>query len=42
VKKNNYEIFLDEGLLNYKYHEKWQAELKDRTIFECVGLKFNT
>ena len=40
--RNNYEIFLDEGLLNYKYHEKWQAELKDRIIFECTGLEFNT
>ena len=25
--RNNYEIFLDEGLLNYKYHEKWQSKL---------------
>ncbi|MEK0367830.1 MAG: hypothetical protein QQN45_07880, partial [Nitrosopumilus sp.] len=38
----NYEIFLDDGLLNYKFHEQWQSELKDRSMFDCVGLKFRT
>jgi len=38
----NYDIFLDDGLLNYKFHEKWQSELQDRSTFDCGGLKFRT
>jgi len=37
-----YEIYLDESLLVYKLHEKWQSELKDRIIFDCSGLKFDS
>jgi len=37
----NYEIFLDESLLTYKYHERWQSEIRDKTIFECLGKKVN-
>lgn len=37
----NYEIFLDEDLLTYKYHERWQSEIHDKTFFECVGKKVN-
>jgi len=40
--RNNYELYLDESILYYKFHEKWQSELKDRTIFECRGLEFRT
>jgi len=38
---NRYEIFLDENLLIYKLHQKWDAEIKDRTFFQCSGLKIN-
>ncbi len=38
--RENYELYLDDSFVYYKYHEKWQMELKDRTIFECTGLKF--
>ncbi len=34
----NYEPYLDENALTYKYHLKWQAEVKDRTTFSCSGL----
>jgi len=37
----NYEIFLDENLLTYKLHQKWDAEIKDRTFFQCDGLILN-
>jgi len=39
---SNYDIYLDESLLNYKYHERWQSEIRDRTFFDCGGLEFNT
>lgn len=34
----NYEPYLDENVLTYKLHLKWQAEIKDRTTFGCSGL----
>ncbi|MDE1769995.1 MAG: hypothetical protein KGI28_05525, partial [Thaumarchaeota archaeon] len=34
----NYEPYLDENSLLYKYHLKWQSEIKDRTTFSCSGL----
>jgi hypothetical protein len=38
--RKNYELYLDESLLTYKFHEKWQSEFKDRIIFSCDGLSF--
>ncbi len=40
--RENYELYLDDSIVYYKFHEKWQSELKDRTIFDCDGLKFGT
>ena len=40
--RENYELYLDDSFVYYKFHEKWQMELKDRTIFECAGLKFSS
>ena len=37
----NYDMYLDDSLLNYKFHDMWQSEIRDRTIFECAGLKLN-
>ena len=34
----NYEPYLDENTFNYKFHMKWQSEIKDRTTFSCSGL----
>ncbi|HXU95235.1 MAG TPA: hypothetical protein VFP45_02250, partial [Candidatus Nitrosotalea sp.] len=34
----NYEPYLDENVFNYKFHMKWQSEIKDRTTFSCSGL----
>ena len=39
--RTDYQLFLDEGLLLYKYHEKWQSEIKDRSFFTCAGFKLN-
>jgi len=39
---SNYDIYLDDSLLNYKYHERWQSEIRDRTFFDCSGLEFTT
>ena len=39
--RSNYELFLDDSLLTYKFHQKWDSEIKDRTFFECVGLSLN-
>jgi len=39
--RTDYQLFLDEGFLFYKYHEKWQSEIKDRSFFTCGGLKLN-
>ena len=38
--RDSYEIYLDESMLVYKLHEKWQSEIKDRIIFSCQGLSF--
>ncbi len=40
--RHNYEIYLDDSLMVYKLHEKWQSEFKDRIIFECAGLEFSS
>jgi len=34
----NYEPYLDENTFNYKFHMKWQSEIKDRATFSCSGL----
>ena len=39
--QSNYEVFLDETVLSYKFHQKWDAEIKDRTFFSCEGLNLN-
>jgi hypothetical protein len=39
--RNSYELFLDDSLLTYKFHQKWDAEIKDRTFFSCEGLNLN-
>ncbi len=39
--RTDYQLFLDDGLLIYKLHEKWQSEIKDRSVFECAGLNLN-
>ena len=39
--RTDYQLLLDEGFLFYKYHEKWQSEIKDRSFFTCDGLKLN-
>ena len=39
---SNYDVYLDDNLLNYKYHERWQSEIRDRTFFDCGGLEFST
>jgi hypothetical protein len=38
----NYDVYLDDSLLNYKYHERWQSEIRERTFFDCGSLKFTT
>ena len=37
----NYEPYLDENTFNYKFHMKWQSEIKDRTTFSCSGLNLS-
>ena len=39
--RSNYELFLDDSIMTYKFHQKWDSEIKDRTFFECVGLSLN-
>jgi hypothetical protein len=39
---SNYDVYLDDSLLNYKYHDRWQSEIRDRTFFNCGGLEFRT
>jgi len=34
-------VVLDDNLLAYKYHEKWQSEIKDRAFFNCGGFSLN-
>jgi hypothetical protein len=33
-----YLSYYDENLLTYKFHGKWQAEIKDKSVFSCSGL----
>ena len=40
--RDSYELYLDESLLVYKFHEKWQSEIKDRMMFSCTGLSFES
>jgi len=40
--RSNYELFLDDSFLTFKFHQKWDSEIKDRTFFECVGLSLNS
>ncbi|HMK33361.1 MAG TPA: hypothetical protein VK431_07055, partial [Nitrosopumilaceae archaeon] len=37
-KVTNYNPYLDQNVLLYKFHLKWQAEIKDQTTFSCNGL----
>jgi len=37
-KIERYHIFLDQGLFSYKYHGKWQTEIKDRLTMSCVQI----
>ena len=30
--------YYDDNLLRYKFHGKWQSEIKDKSIFSCAGL----
>lgn len=39
--RTKYELFLDQNALTYKYHNRWQAEIKDRVFFSCSGFKLN-
>ena len=39
---SDYVSYYDENLLNYKFHGKWQSEIRDRSIFSCAGLKLQT
>ncbi len=39
--RTDYQLFLDDALLTYKLHEKWQSEIKDKSTFECAGLNLN-
>ena len=30
--------YYDDALLKWKFHDKWQSEFKDKSIFACAGL----
>ena len=34
--------YYDDNLLAYKFHEKWQSEIRDRSIFSCAGLSITS
>ncbi|MCE9652265.1 MAG: hypothetical protein K8Q89_04290, partial [Nitrosarchaeum sp.] len=34
--------YYDDNLLRYKFHGKWQSEIKDKSIFRCAGLSINS
>jgi hypothetical protein len=34
--------YYDDHLLRYKFHGKWQSEIKDKSIFRCAGLSINS
>jgi hypothetical protein len=33
----NFITYYDDALLKYKFHEKWQSEFKDKSVFSCGG-----
>ena len=37
----SYQLFLEDYILGFKYHELWHMEIKDRILFSCDGLSFN-
>ena len=40
-KMANYDLYLNEQLLTYKFHEKYSSEFQDKTLFECNGFFLN-
>ena len=34
----NFVTYYDDGLLKWKFHDKWQSEFKDKSVFTCAGL----
>ena len=38
----DYVSYYDENLLTYKFHGKWQSEIKDRSLFNCAGLSLHS
>lgn len=34
--------YYDDSLLKWKFHGKWQSEFKDKSVFGCAGLVFNS
>ena len=30
--------YYDDALLKWKFHDKWQSEFKDKSVFTCAGL----
>jgi hypothetical protein len=39
---SDYISYYDENLLTYKFHGKWQSEIKDKTLFSCAGLSIDS
>ncbi len=37
-----FSTYYDDNLLRYKFHGKWQSEIKDKSVFSCVGLTINS
>jgi len=37
-----FSTYYDDDLLRYKFHGKWQSEIKDKSIFRCAGLSITT
>lgn len=37
----SYQLLLDDYILGFKYHGLWHTEIKDRTLFSCIGLSLN-
>lgn len=40
-KITEFTTYYDDNLLLYKFHGKWQSEIKDKSIFRCAGLSIN-
>jgi len=38
---SDYNVKLDENLSKIKYHDKYQEEIIDKTVFDCRGFSFN-